>query len=88
MIIPIEQLSSEALQGLIESFIHREGTDYGTYEVSLSDKVKQVHRSMVSGDVMIIFDASSESVNLMTRHQYQEWTMSAPENSGNDEYSQ
>jgi uncharacterized protein YheU (UPF0270 family) len=88
MIIPIEQLSSEALQGLIESFIHREGTDYGTYEVSLSDKVQQVHRSIVSGDVMIIFDASSESVNLMTRHQYQEWTMNASERNDDGEYNQ
>ena len=34
MIIPAEQLSRDALQGLMESFITREGTDYGAYAVS------------------------------------------------------
>ena len=32
--IPIDRLSPEALQGIIEEFISREGTDYGNWEVS------------------------------------------------------
>ena len=35
MIIPHERLSLEALQGIIEAFVTREGTDYGTQDVSL-----------------------------------------------------
>lgn len=83
MIIPAEQLSRDALQGLMESFITREGTDYGAYEVSLDEKVQQVHRSILGADVLIIYDAATESVNLMTRQQYQEW-LATPADNGLD----
>ena len=76
MIIPAEHLSQEALHGLIESFITREGTDYGAYEVSLEDKVTQVKGLLMGGDVLIIYDAGTESTNLMTHQQYQEWSAS------------
>ena len=76
MIIPPNQLSADALNGLIESFVHREGTDYGAYEVSLEDKVAQVKRHLLSDEVLIVFDAASESVNMMTRQQYSEWISS------------
>lgn len=67
MIIPHEQLSSDTLQGLIEEFITREGTDYGQEEVSLDTKVAQVLRQLQRGDVVIVFDPSSESVSLLTQ---------------------
>jgi uncharacterized protein YheU (UPF0270 family) len=35
-------LSPEALHGVIEAFITREGTDYGLHEVPLVTKVGQV----------------------------------------------
>lgn len=76
MIIPVEQLSADALEGLIESFIMREGTDYGAEEIALSAKVEQVRQQLNAGDVIIVFDASTESVNIMTRHQYHEWMSS------------
>ena len=68
MIIPHQQLSSEALQGLIEEFITREGTDYGAVEVSLAQKVDQVKRQLDRGDVVIVFDPASESVSILTKH--------------------
>jgi len=67
MIIPYQQLSREALLGLIEEFITRDGTDYGEQEVTLELKVKQVERQLASGDVVIVFDLASESVSLLTR---------------------
>ncbi len=76
MIIPAEQLSVEALQGLIESFITREGTDYGTHEMSLADKVAQLRGALAANEVVIVYDAMSESVNLMTQHDYQQWCVS------------
>jgi uncharacterized protein YheU (UPF0270 family) len=39
MIIPHHMLSPEALRGVIEACITREGTDYGAQEVSLNTKV-------------------------------------------------
>lgn len=67
MIIPHTQLSTDALHGLIEEFITREGTDYGWDEVPLSQKVAQVQRQIEKGEVVIVFDSASESVSLLTR---------------------
>jgi uncharacterized protein len=67
MIIPHQQLSREALVGLIEEFITREGTDYGEQEVPLDLKVKQIERQLKTGEVVIVFDPASEAVSLLTR---------------------
>ena len=68
MIIPHEQISADALLGLIEEFITREGTDYGETEVSLAQKVEQVKRQLKRGDIVIVFDATSETVSILTKH--------------------
>jgi len=68
MIIPYEQISADALQGLIEEFITRDGTDYGEIEFSLEQKVKQVERQLARGDIVIVFDAATESVSILTKH--------------------
>ena len=39
IIIPYDQLSIEALKGVIEEFVTRDGTDYGEIEVSLEIKL-------------------------------------------------
>lgn len=67
MIIPYEQLSSDALQGLIEEFITREGTDYGLEEVSLNHKVEQVKQLLKRREVVVVFDLTTESVSLLAR---------------------
>jgi uncharacterized protein YheU (UPF0270 family) len=77
MIIPPDRLSDTALQGLIEEFITREGTDYGLEEIPLLTKIEQVKQQLNSGEVVIVFDSATESTNLMTRPQYQEWSMSS-----------
>jgi hypothetical protein len=35
LIIPFQDLSPEALRGVVEEFVTRDGTDYGEFEVSL-----------------------------------------------------
>lgn len=67
MIIPYEQLSSDALQGLIEAFITREGTDYGDEELSLATKVEQVKQLLKRGEVVVVFDFATETASLLTR---------------------
>lgn len=69
----MERISRDALQSLIEEFITREGTDYGADEKELSQKVADVHQQLIKKEVIIVFDAATESANLMTAHQYQEW---------------
>lgn len=67
MIIPQSALSSEALLGIIKEFVTREGTEYGAVEVSLETKVKQVQRQLERGDVVIVFDEGTESVDLVSK---------------------
>jgi uncharacterized protein YheU (UPF0270 family) len=68
MIIPQSAISSEALEGIIKEFVLREGTEYGATEVSLETKVKQVQRQLERGDVVIVFDEATESVDLVSKN--------------------
>lgn len=63
--IPLEALSAAALQGLLESFVLREGTDYGAAEFTLDDKVAHVLSQLRRGDAEIVFDPVSESVDIV-----------------------
>ncbi|MEY4668519.1 MAG: hypothetical protein RL518_1218 [Pseudomonadota bacterium] len=67
MIIPQSALSSEALQGIIREFVTREGTEYGAVEISLETKVAQVQRQLDRGDVVIVFDEGTESIDLVSK---------------------
>ena len=58
------QLSEDALLGVIEEYITREGTDYGLQELSLEQKVAQVKRQLSSGRAVIIFDPVTESCSI------------------------
>lgn len=69
MIIPYEQISSEALQGLIEEFITRDGTDYGEEEIPLNVKVTQIKQLLRRGEVVVVFDTASESVSILPRRE-------------------
>ena len=71
--IPAEMLNAEILHAIIEEFILREGTDYGSHEVSLDRKIAQVQRQLARGEVVITFDAATENCNLLTRHQLQKY---------------
>jgi uncharacterized protein len=63
--IPQAQLSREALRGVVESFVLREGTDYGAREYSLDEKVQHVMRQLERGEARIIFDPGTESVQIV-----------------------
>ncbi len=67
IVVPYRDLSAEALRGVVESFVLREGTDYGEREVSLEQKVAQVLRQLERGEAQIIFDATLESVDIVVR---------------------
>jgi len=71
IVIPVSQLQEETLNNILEEFITREGTDYGDYEVSLQQKVDRLKRQIVQGDVVVVFDSVLESVNLMTKKDYE-----------------
>ena len=49
---------------MIESFVLREGTDYGEREYSLEQKVAQVRDQLQRGQARILFDPESNTVTL------------------------
>lgn len=67
--VPAESLSPEALEGLVEEFITREGTDYGQREFSLDDKRNTVLRQLSRGEIAIVFELESESTTLVTKQE-------------------
>jgi uncharacterized protein len=62
--VPMAQLAPDTLQALVESFVLREGTDYGVREVPLAAKVAQVIRQLQRGEARIVFDPATESVDI------------------------
>lgn len=67
--IPYDQLSKDALHGVIEEFINREGTDYGLQEWSLEEKREQVLSLLRIGEANIVFDHQSQSVSILHKTQ-------------------
>jgi uncharacterized protein YheU (UPF0270 family) len=67
MIIPFDQLSKETLNNVIEEFVTREGTDYGEMEISLSQKCLQVFAQLKTGDIVLVFDQATETINLIPK---------------------
>lgn len=65
--VPHTLLSPDALRGLVESFVLREGTDYGAREFTHEQKVAQVMAQLDRGDARIVFDTETESVTLLLR---------------------
>jgi uncharacterized protein YheU (UPF0270 family) len=63
-IIPVNKLSSKALQGVIEEFISRNGTDYGEIEASPETHVRQVKHKLEKGLAVLVFDDESGTTNI------------------------
>lgn len=63
--IPHDQLSPEALQGVIEEFVTRDGTDYGEVEIPLETKISQVLVKIKSGKAVIVFDQILETCTIL-----------------------
>ena len=64
-IIPTERLSPEAIQGVIEEFILREGTDYGEKETSMETKIRQVRTKLEKKLSVLVFDDESETTSIL-----------------------
>jgi uncharacterized protein YheU (UPF0270 family) len=65
--VPYGELPAGLLNAVIESFVLREGTDYGEKELSLEDKVARVVSQLKRGEAKILFDPESESVTIAVR---------------------
>jgi uncharacterized protein len=65
--VPHTALAHDLLRAVIESFVLREGTDYGERELALEDKVQRVVRLLERGEARIVFDPRTESVAIVTK---------------------
>lgn len=63
--IPVNRLTPEALKGIIEEFISRDGTDYGAIEASRETKFAQVKVKLESGLAILVFDDETETTNIL-----------------------
>ena len=64
MIIPISELEADTLHSIAESFVLREGTDYGEIEASFADKVEQVIAQLKAGEVVLVYSELHETVDI------------------------
>jgi hypothetical protein len=65
MQIPWNALSEQALAGLIEEFVLREGTEYGAADVSLAEKCDQVMIQLRQGLAQIVFDPDTQTSSII-----------------------
>lgn len=65
--VPWQSLSEDALRGLIEEYVLREGTDYGHSDYSLDGKVAVVQRQIESGRVLIHYDSYLQTCTLTAK---------------------
>ena len=66
--IPIDRLTPETLQGVIEEFVSREGTDYGAVEASRETKIGQVRSKLEKGSALLFFDDETETTQILLAH--------------------
>ncbi|MGO1296076.1 MAG: YheU family protein [Vibrio sp.] len=64
MIIPWQHIDADTLDNLIREFVLREGTDYGSLEVTLDQKVQQVKQQIQSGDAVVVYSELHETVDI------------------------
>jgi uncharacterized protein YheU (UPF0270 family) len=65
VVVPWDAISPDALRGVIEAFVLREGTDYGTHEYTLDEKVEHVRRQLESGDAHVVWEPATQSVAIV-----------------------
>jgi len=63
--IPPDSLSPETLRAVIEEFITRQGAVHGHGEADLDVQVDRVMKQLRSRRVVLVFDAESETCNIV-----------------------
>jgi uncharacterized protein YheU (UPF0270 family) len=65
--VPHGALAAEVLRCLIEEFVTRDGTDYGTVERTLGEKVAAVMQQLEAGELVIRVDPEHETIDIEPR---------------------
>lgn len=70
MIIPWQELAPETLNNVLDSFILREGTDYGERELSLAEKRARLFAQLQSDKVVIVWSELNQSLDIKEKKSF------------------
>ncbi len=63
--VPYTALDADTLRAVVESYVLREGTEYGERDYTLADKVAHVMRQLERGEARIVFEPISQSIDIV-----------------------
>jgi uncharacterized protein len=63
--IPLERINPDTLRNLVSEFVTREWEEAGSISYTLDDKIEQVLRQLREGKARVVFDATSNSCNIV-----------------------
>lgn len=63
--LPPERLDPDSLQGLLEEYASRDGTDYGARERSLQEKVDSLRQQLADARLLLLYEVESEAWDLV-----------------------
>ncbi len=67
--IPHNELSAEALNGVIGLYISRDGQDSGHVDTTYEGKVEQVKNMLNTGQAILFFDSETQSCNIVSKNE-------------------
>lgn len=65
VIVPLDRIKPETLRNLVVEFVTREWSELTDAGTSLGTKVDQVLRQLKEGKVVVVFDLTTETCNLV-----------------------
>ncbi len=68
VIVPHNELSPDALQGVIEQYISRDGVDSSHVDISFSQKAEQVTQSLKTGKAFLVYDQITNTCNIISKN--------------------
>lgn len=70
MIIPWQELEPVTLNNILDSFILREGTDYGERELSLEEKRERLLVQLKADKVVIVWSELHQSLDIKDKKSF------------------
>lgn len=70
MIIPWQSLEPATLANVLDSFILREGTDYGVRELSLEEKRERLLAQLKADKVVIVWSELNQSLDIKDKKSF------------------
>lgn len=63
--VPLERINPDTLRNLVSEFVTREWEEAGEVSYTLDQKIEQVLRQLREGKARVVFDATTESCNIV-----------------------